>query len=484
MDLLYMLVIPAVAAALSLIPCRRSGFPAVVTILGGVAMLYCALQVAAASAAGARVVAVPNWLGCDSFGALVLLLVAYVGLATSIFSWGCLGRRAASGDPARLRRYYALYNIFLLSILAVPMLVQVPLVWIALELTTLSSVFLVGFDRTREALEAAWKYAILTTMGAIVALFGILLYYWGMRVNGVELYTWAGLAAAMPKMSPILLESAFILVLIGFGSKAGMAPLHTWLPDAYSQAPVPICVLLSVVETATIPYVIFRLWPGSMGLTNGTTGAWLMVFGLISVAVAALLLLQVKDYKRLFAFSTIEQLGIILVAAGLGGTAGGYGATYQIMTHIITKSFCFFAVGAALLVVGSREIASVRGLIRTSPVAGVSLLLGALAISGAPPFAVFLSEFSVFRAGLSNGQYAVIGLLALFVGIAFIGIMLHSSRMVFGRPATATAPVRTTLPVSYAASLCLTAIPIVLLWIYMPGTVANLLRLAGASIGR
>jgi hydrogenase-4 component F len=482
MVLIVMLVILAVTAGVCLIPTPRRAFAPGITVLGGAALLALATHVALTAAAGSKVVAIGNWVSCDGFGALILLLMSYVGLGTSIFSWGHMKQPDGADGALRLRRYYCLHNLFLLAMLAVVTLAQISLVWIALEFTTLASVFLVSFDKTPKAFEAAWKYAILTIMGAILALFGILLLYWGMHQAGGGLFTWDGLAAEMPKMPAGILKTAFILILVGLGSKAGMVPLHSWLPDAYSQAPVPVCVLLSFVETATIPYVIFRLWPGFAGPVGTCTGSWLVFFGLVSAGVAAFLLIQVKELKRLFAFSTIEHLGIILVAAGLGGAAAASSAAYQMVTHIITKSFCFFAVGAALLVIKNQRIESMQGLVRSFPLAGVALLLGALAVSGAPPFAVFLSEFSVLRVGLSQSQYLAVGLLVLFVGISFCAIMFHHSRMVFGRPLVPAN--RPAVPVSYLAPLLLTALPMALLWIYMPGALADLLRLAGALLGR
>jgi hydrogenase-4 component F len=481
-ELIAMLAILAAAAGLCLIPSQSDARAPAITVASGLAVAALAVRVALRASTGTPVVAIPNWLDCDSFGALIVVLVSYIGVSTSIFSWGHMRKPAGKGGASRLRRYYCLYNLFVMAMLAVPMFAQISLVWIALEFTTLTSVFLVSYDRTPQAYEAAWKYAILTTMGAIVALFGILLLYWGMRLAGGGVFTWDGLAAVMGKIPQGVLKTGFILILIGFGSKAGMAPLHSWLPDAYSQAPVPVCIFLSFVETATIPYVIFRLWPGFTGPVGATTGTWLVFFGLLSAGIAAFLLVQVKDLKRLFAFSTIEHHGIILVAAGLGGTAAGYSAAYQIMTHMITKSFCFFAVGAALLVVKDQQIASVRGLVRSSPLAGVSLLLGALAVSGAPPFAVFLSEFSVLKAGLTSGQYLAVGLLVLFIAISFCAIMYHHSRMAFGKPEGAVEAPAASL--SYVTPLCLTAIPMVLLWIYMPAPLNSLLRLAGATLGR
>ena len=250
-----------------------------------------------------------------------------------------------------------------------------------MELTTLLSVLLVSFKNTAEALEAAWKYVILTCMGAAFALIGVLILYWGMHIAGGETFTWAGLIKAAPAIPPSLLKTAFIFILIGFGTKIGLVPLHTWLPDAHSQAPAPVCALLSGVETTTVLYVILRLLPVLEASKTINTSTWFIVSGLISVGAAAFLLIQVKDYKRLFAFSTIEHMGIIMVAAGLGGFAGHLGAVYQILTHSITKSLTFFAAGSVFLLLGSRNIASVKGLIKTSPITGAAILIGGLARS-------------------------------------------------------------------------------------------------------
>jgi hydrogenase-4 component F len=203
---------------------------------------------------------------------------------------------------------------------------------------------------------------------------------------------------------------------------------------------------------------------------------------LISTVAAAFLLIQVKDYKRLFAFSTIEHMGIILVGAGLGGADAQLGATYQILSHTITKSFCFYAAGAALLISGVRQISSVRGLIRTSPITGASLLLGGLAISGAPPFAVFFGEISILRAGLRTGHYLVVGLLVVSVVVAFCGIMSHITHMVFGKPSSETVAVA--LPRTCVGALALAAIPILVIGLYVPQWITDLLSRAAAVLGR
>ena len=215
----------------------------------------------------------------------------------------------------------------------------------------------------------------------------------------------SGLVEAAPHMPPALLWPAFLLILVGFGTKVGLVPMHTWLPDAHSQAPASICALLSGVETTTVLYVILRLFP-VIGVAPGLDARpWFIGFGLLSVGIATLLLIYVRDFKRMFAFSTVEHMGIILVAAGLGGADAHLGAAYQMTGHAIAKSFCFFAAGMTVMAVGTQDIASVRGLIRSSPLAAIALLAGGFAIAGAPPFAIFVSEFVILKAGLTSGQY-------------------------------------------------------------------------------
>jgi len=258
-------------------------------------------------------------------------------------------------------------------------------------------------------------------------------------------------------------------------------PMHTWLPDAHSQAPAPICALLSGVETTTVLYVILRLFP-VVGVAPGLDARpWFIGFGLLSVAIATLLFIHVRDFKRMFAFSTVEHMGIILVAAGLGGADAHLGAAYQMTGHAIAKSFCFFAAGVTVLGVGTQEIAAVRGLIRSSPLAAIALLAGGFAIAGAPPFAVFVSEFVILKAGLASGQYLVVALLAVLVVIAFCAVMFHVNRMVFGVPDQEVRAV--TVPHSCKLTLALAAIPLVIIGIYVPAPLYDLLKAAASAMG-
>jgi hydrogenase-4 component F len=324
-----------------------------------------------------------------------------------------------------------------------------------------------------------------------VALFGFLVLFAAMQAAGGSLYTWKGLVAVAPMMPATLVQTAFLLILIGLGTKAGLAPMHTWLPDAHSQAPSPICALLSGVETTAILYVVLRLFPIMNASPNSHAESWALVLGLISVGVAAFLLIQVRDYKRMFAFSTVEHMGIILTAVGFGASAAGYSAMQQIVSHSVTKSYCFFAAGAVLMAVNTREIAAVRQLIRRSPVASAALIFGALAITGAPPLAVFLSEFSILKAGLGGGHYVATALLALFIVTAFFGMMWHVNRMVFDIPSESPPLSKNSdgekieafrLPFSCRLVLIVGAVPVLVFGFYIPKPLHELLEMAASSL--
>jgi hydrogenase-4 component F len=474
--LILIRLIPFSAVLLSLVPLGKRFAPAV-TLIASLAALALAVCSLTSVLAHQKVVAIAGWVELDGLGAILLLLITFVGATAALFSLGYIA--AHESEARRVGAYCAHFNLFVFALDLVPVLAQPALVWIAIEFTAVFSVLLVAFDNTHAALEAAWKYIALMFMGAAIALLGFFILFWAQQKVGGGHYNWDGLRAVAPQMSPVLIMAAFLLILVGFGTKVGFVPMHTWLPDAHSQAPSPVCALLSGVKTTAALYCILRLVPL---LPADLLGSWMKIIGLISVGAAAFLLLQVQDYKRLFAYSTVEHMGIILFAAGLGAPRGNYGAMLQIVSHSVTKSFCFFAAGVALLVLGTREIASVRGLIRTSPAAGAALLFGALAIGGAPPFAVFLSEFSIFRAGLEGRDYLVTALLAIFITVAFFGILRHVNRMVFGQPTEYAAPAHTALPFTCVLTLVLSAIPIVVLGVYQPESLHGLLTLAAAKL--
>ncbi|MGH9608342.1 MAG: proton-conducting transporter membrane subunit, partial [Bryobacteraceae bacterium] len=402
----WILIAPAIATVLALFSRRVAPW---VTLASSIAVLVLAwLAVLRVNSAGTLREAYGG-LSLDAFAALYLLLVAFVGFTAALYSIGYLPAHYAEEEgapPPRYRAYWPLFNLFLISMLGVPLVSNLAVMWIAIELTTIFSAFLVAYSDRATALEAAWKYVALTSVGAMIALFGVLVLYYGIHHAG-QPETWAGLLAASPAIKPAILLLPFALWLVGFGTKAGLVPLHTWLPDAHSQAPASICALLSGVEVSGALYMLLRIHPAlerNPGIAHPDD--WYVVAGLLSVATAAFLLLQVRDYKRLFAFSTIEHMGVILAACGLGAGVDQLGTVYQFFAHAFTKSFCFYAAGIATMVFGTQEIKAVRGLISRAPLAGWALLLGCIAIAGGPPFALFISEFKILAVGFGTGQYA------------------------------------------------------------------------------
>ncbi|MGB6484289.1 MAG: proton-conducting transporter membrane subunit [Candidatus Acidiferrales bacterium] len=479
MALIAVVAVPLLAAFLCwLPPMRKIAWHATAFFL--CVEFALALVVSGGVIAHGRVIGVSGWFEADGLGAIVILVVSFVCVLAAIFSGGYMSRGGEHED--RLWWFYSMYNLLVFALVVVPALAEPNLVWVGVELVTLFSVLLVSYENTAGALEAAWKFSVLTIMGAPIALLGFLVLFWAYRLGvGPHPETWEALHTAASSMSPALLKLSFLLVFVGFGAKTGFAPMHTWLPDAHSQAPTPICAVLSGVKTSVPLYVILRFLGILLGRPEVRIGRLMMVIGLISVGIAAFLLLQVRDYKRMFAYSTVEHMGIILTAAGMATQVSDFGAMSQLLNHAITKSLCFYVAGIVLLTMGTREIKSVRGLLRISPFAGAALLFCSLAIAGAPPFPIFLSEFSILSAGVQAGHPFVVGILATLIVIAFVGLMMHVNRMVFGRPIGP--PTRVEIPLTCRLAIVVAAIPVAVLGVYIPAPMYHLLNLAAQQLG-
>jgi hydrogenase-4 component F len=310
------------------------------------------------------------------------------------------------------------------------------LVWVALEATTLASVPLVAFYRTNAALEAAWKYVLLCTVGLVIALFGVVLLYYAAQSAGVGL-AWTELRAAAPRLDPRVMRLAFVFALVGFGAKAGFAPLHTWLPDAHSQAPSPVSALLSGVQLNCALYATLRFYVITSGAVGGDYASWLLIgFGLLSVVLAVPFILVQRDLKRLLAYSSVEHVGLIALAVGLGGSVGLYAGVLHMINHAITKSLLFFVAGDLTQTYHTHRMSRIRGAVVATPATGALLVAGTLAISGAPPFGVFLSEFGVLNAAFVQHQYAVAGAQIAALALVFVGFAVHLGQMAFGRPSS------------------------------------------------
>lgn len=477
------LILPLLTLVITVagIPYTTAGW---ISAMAAVAGVIVAGILMAQAAQGTAVIAIPHWVGVDAFGALILLLEAIGAITALIFSIGFLAQHSA--PAGRKRRYLIWFNLFLIALYAVPVLREIALVWLALTLTTLFSVFLVSFERTPAALEAGWKYALLTTLGAAIAILGILLLYWAQSRAGFTAFTWGQLAAAAPKLSPAILNIAFLLILIGFGTKAALIPFHAWLPDTYSRAPFPVCAMLSILESAAIPYVLLRIAAAVHLAPGARVDQWLILFGLASAGGAALLILQTHEYKRLFAYSTIENTGIILTAGAMASTAVRQAAIWQIVSHSVTKPLIFYAVGIVFMLTGKLRISEVRGVLSRSPWIGATLMAAGLALAGAPPFAIFFSELAILKAGLASPQAWAAILLACFMIISFCAITYHLFRMVLGNPGakeTGADSHRFTIPRSCVVALMIAAVPVVVLGWYIPAPVAHWLMAATATLG-
>jgi len=374
----------------------------------------------------------------DPFNVFLVTLTAFVGFTTSLFSRSYMRveRSHQRVSAGQLRLYHSMYQLFIATMLVALTTNNMGLLWVAMEAATLSTVLLVTLYRTPASLEAGWKYFILCGVGIAQALFGtILLYVAAEKVlgnAGVTALLWTHLNAVKGSLEPRVLTIAFVFLLVGYGTKVGLAPLHNWLPDAHAEGPTPISAVLSGLLLNVAIYAVVRckvLVAGSVGPT--LPGRMLMGFGLLSVVLAALFLWRQRDIKRLFAYSSIEHMGIIAFAFGMGGPVANFAALLHMTVHSLTKSAIFFTVGHAVQKSGSQIMDNIRGLIALSPTIGWGLLLGALAILGMPPFGVFASEFLILTSAMKQQPWAT-PILLLALGVAFAAIFGRVQPMVFG----------------------------------------------------
>jgi hydrogenase-4 component F len=375
----------------------------------------------------------------DRAAAWVVLCTSIVYFLASIYAVGYM--RMLKQDH-RLFRFYALFAGFGLTTLVGPLMDNVGIYWIAIELTTLVSTFLVAFERAAESMEAAWKYIMVVSAGISLALLGTVLFYWGgsFVLGPTYKMTWAALAGAAPQINPVVLTLAYLLVLVGYGTKVGLAPMHSWLPDAHSESPAPVSAMLSgaLLNTAMIGIVRFLGITRSAGLGQLPQLA-LVVFGTLSLLVGTLFIVRQQGIKRLMAYSSIEHMGVVALGFGFGGPLGVAGALYHMLNHSLNKSLMFFGAGNMMRAYETKQIELIRGVGGYFPTQGALWLAGAVAITGAPPFGLFLSEFTIMRAGLKPSFAWAVYVMAVLLIVIFIGFMNHFRSMYY-RPAGEIAP--------------------------------------------
>ena len=339
------------------------------------------------------------YLLVDNLNKVFIVLTTFVGFTTSVFSASYIDHEIEIGrlTPVYVRFYHAMYQALMFAMNLALVANNIGLMWVAIELATLTTVLMVGIYRTHEALEAAWKYFILGSVGIALALFGTILIYMAARPvigEGLSAMVWTVLVTRASQFDPALLNVAFVFLLLGYGTKVGLAPLHAWLPDAHAEGPTPISAVLSGLLLNVALYALLRfkmllaLNPAAIA-----PGPLMVTLGLISCLFAALMLYRRRDIKRMFAYSSIEHMGIIVFAFGMGGPLANFAGLLHMTMHSLTKSAIFFAVGHVAQVKGTQKIADMGGLTVTQPVLGWGLVLGVVAIAGLPPLGIFMSEF-------------------------------------------------------------------------------------------
>jgi hydrogenase-4 component F len=431
------LIIPAVAAVLlAFLPDDRT--TARLNILGTLLTLLCAIALFFARPE-------PNlFLIVDDVNVVFIVLSTFVGFTTSVFSATYIAHELETGHltPLYLRFYHAMYQTLMFAMNLALLANNVGLMWVAVELATLTTVLMVGIYRTPQALEAAWKYFILGSVGIALALFGTILVYLASSAvlgEGLEAMAWSVLVQRASGFDPALLNLAFVFLLLGYGTKVGLVPLHAWLPDAHAEGPTPISAVLSGLLLNVALFAVLRFKMVMSANERALAPGPLMVtLGLVSVVFAAFMLYRRHDIKRMFAYSSIEHMGIISFAFGMGGPLANFAGLLHMIMHSLTKSAIFFAVGHIAQVKGTQKMAEIRGLTVSHPILGWGLVIGVIAIVGLPPMGIFMSEFLILTSTFSR-QPALAVVLALGLLVALGALLRHLNALAFGAPHGSTA---------------------------------------------
>jgi len=466
-DLLILLFATPLAAIALSFGIRSSRLAEYATVVAGIVDFFVSVCLLA------RVLTTPaifarGYVRADPLGAWVILCVSIVYMLSSIYA---VGYMRLLDEDARLPLFYGLFSGFAVTMLAACVMNNVGVFWIAIELTTLISTFLVGFEREAESTEAAWKYIVVVSGGITLALLGTVLFYWGgsFELGPHYAMTWDALHQAAPAIYPPLLLVSFLLVLVGYGTKAGLAPMHTWLPDAHSESPAPVSAMLSGALLNASMLGIARF----LTVVNGTSvskfaHSAMVGFGIFSFVIAAFFIVRQTGIKRLMAYSSVEHIGVQALGLGFGGLLGTAGALYHMLNHSLNKSLMFYGAGNAMRAYGTKEIKDIRGVLRTFPVTGILWLLGAIGIAGAPPFALFLSEFTILRAGIAGPYRWAAVLFVIFLVVVFVGFLSHFRAMYFDETDSQVAPRILPGLVWRALPMWLSFVPVLVLGLWWP----------------
>lgn len=479
--LLFILISPLIASLLSFFVATK------LKTLGFIAIISTSLELmATAVIAGALGSDAPymlsRYLSVDHLGVLLLFLLSFGGLMSSIYARGYLTTEMKKGIIGfnRTKKMYAQMHLFLLAMSLAITATNPIITWIAIEATTLTTAFLISFYNKPSAVEAAWKYLILNSVGLLFAFFGTLLFLTPqLHTANTGLATWQSLLVGASSYNPFIIKMAFVFTFIGYGTKIGLVPMHTWLPDAHSSAPSPISSLLSGV-LLNVPFLAILRFKTITDATIGPdfSSRLLITFGILSLVVSSVSILVQKNYKRLLAFSSIEHMGLIALGFGIGGAAS-MAAILHMVYHSITKSLLFLSAGNIFLKYDSMKIENIRGLITNLPVTATIFFIGILTIIGMPPMGMFYTEFVI----VSTGAHQYLGITITALGaliLVGIGFLRHLADMIFGQSAE---------HITQGENTAWTIVPIVMLAVIimsisfiLPHTLQSFLTLAVANL--
>ena len=428
------------------------------------------------------VVALNDWLHVDALAAVFLSIIGVVGFLVGLYSLGYIRNDVQTGEmkESQFSLYYGLFELFLFTMLLVVTANNIIMMWVAVEATTLGSAFLVGIYGRRSSLEAAWKYVMICTVGVAFGLYGTILVY-SDAVNFLNqpgaAILWTEIVKNAQALDPTLLKMAFVFVLIGFGTKAGIFPMHAWLPDAHSEAPSPVSALLSGVLLNCALFVVIRF---SIILDYGVgpelPRTIFLIFGMLSVVSASLFMFPQRDIKRLLAYSSVENIGLILLGFGIGGPVGILAALLQAINHGVVKALMFCTTGNILMKYHTRDLGKIKGMLQAIPMTSVMLMLGVLALVGTPPLNIFLSKFGIIVAGFASDHIWLMIILLLALAIIFASFLRMLSSSVFGEVPEGVA--RGEAKAWGFAPLAVLGLLILVLGIYLPPQLQSLLNQA------
>ncbi len=437
MVFVILLVAPLLAAAIALAPARLVRVTGRVAAALSLAPVLCAIALWHITAIGQVATFAGGLLRADALSTVLALCVSVV---TALAAWvGPALWGAETFEPRQVRHYLVFSNLFAFTMLAAVTVSNVGLMWVAIEATTVASALLIAVRVTKSSVEASWKYLLIGSVGIALAFVGTVLAYFDFvhRAGDVaaQALNWPVLAAAAPRLHPEVMRLAFVFLLVGYGTKAGLAPMHTWLPDAHSEAPAPLSAMMSGVLLAVALYAIMR-WKAVVDLAIGPsfTNQLLTALGLLSLVIAAFSLLMQRSYKRMLAYSSIEHTGLTCLGLALG-PLGAFAALLHLVNHSLVKSVMFLLSGRVHHRYGTTDVAGVSGLLRAMPLTGALFAAGMLAVVGLPPFGMFISELALLRAGFTGGHYVLMAIVLGLLVLIFISLLSHLNRMLHGAPA-------------------------------------------------